>query len=609
MWKFFNKQPKNKRANTTQRKSFQFEILERREVLTAAIGLSLNSVSPYAFDPFSSTNSSSTTFNAKTGELVVTGTNASDVIRIETTSGGSALSQQLQVKVNGVVQMTLPAYTSRMTSQNQQLYMSSVKLLTVDARNGDDQVQNATGIPARIYGGAGNDTLTGGYGEDTLYGGVGDDTLNGGSGNDRLFGDDGNDLLYGGDGNDAVAGGTGGDQEYGGSGNDQLGAYWIGSNWMDDAGSDSIYGDAGDDVLGGGFGDDYLIGGDGADELWGDGGNDELLGKSGNDRLVGGDGNDRLSGDDGKDNLSGDAGDDRLFGGIGNDIIYGGIGFDSLSGDNGDDKLFGNDGNDYLYGGYGDDQLWGNAGSDQLFGDEGMDFLDAGSSWEPVNVGINSGNDNADFNAYVTVVNGTTYTDIKQGSGPTCWVVAPLAEAAAKGVDLGSRIAYLGNGDYRISWLRSDGHNQGFEIVKFTGDLLSTDAQPMNRGEMWTILNQRAILQQANRPWNNPGSGGTFTETSLYVGRDSKYIATNDLTTIQSALKGNLCLTANCPKGNVEAARLGLPDWHWYAVLGTHTESISGQITTMVDLYNPHGNSLTISWDSFTKMFSGVVAT
>ena len=43
------------------------------------------------------------------------------------------------------------------------------------------------GDKVRLYGGAGNDTLTGNAGADTLEGGTGDDVLHGGAGDDRYW--------------------------------------------------------------------------------------------------------------------------------------------------------------------------------------------------------------------------------------------------------------------------------------------------------------------------------------------------------------------------------------------------------------------------------------
>ncbi|WP_216070680.1 S-layer family protein, partial [Acinetobacter sp. 8I-beige] len=65
-----------------------------------------------------------------------------------------------------------------------------------------DQSTATDGV--RLYGYAGNDTLTGGSGNDLLRGGDGDDTLIGGAGNDLLIGGSGNDTFIGGLDSDTV---------------------------------------------------------------------------------------------------------------------------------------------------------------------------------------------------------------------------------------------------------------------------------------------------------------------------------------------------------------------------------------------------------------------
>ncbi len=140
----------------------------------------------------------------------------------------------------------------------------------------------------KIFGGAGNDTLTGTAGNDSLDGAGGDDTLAGLAGNDTLDGGDlGNDILFGNQGNDLLDG---------------------------EDGNDSIYGGRDSDILDGGNGDDFLFGN------WG---NDLLDGEDGNDTLYGGRDSDTLDGDSGNDFLSGDIGSDSIDGGNGNDTLTG----------------------------------------------------------------------------------------------------------------------------------------------------------------------------------------------------------------------------------------------------------------------------------------------
>lgn len=213
-------------------------------------------------------------------------------------------------------------------------------------------------------------------------------------------------------------------------------------------------------------------------------------------------------GGDGDDVLQGGTGNDILSGGTGDDMLCGGAGNDSLWGDAGQDQLFGEADNDALYGGENDDESWGGAGADVLFGGSGDDWMDAGSAGEAVN----GGGQPYDFSAYSWANGGTQIDDVKQGNGPTCWVMAGLASAAARGADLAGAISYRGDGVYRVSWApgQVDGRHQTCEDVTFTGKrslYLNTDAVPAHESESWVILYQRAILQQADRAWDNPGSG------------------------------------------------------------------------------------------------------
>jgi len=151
--------------------------------------------------------------------------------------------------------------------------------------------------PARITGGAANQTFTGGAANDVFRGGKGSETFYSSGGNDRASGGAGNDRLYGSWGNDTFSGGTGNDRIYGGAGNDKL------------------RGDAGNDVVDGGKGIDDTRGGSGNDRVTcGAGGRETAHGDAGNDVVACIDG---LGGD----TVNGGAGDDVCFGDVGDRFI------------------------------------------------------------------------------------------------------------------------------------------------------------------------------------------------------------------------------------------------------------------------------------------------
>lgn len=94
---------------------------------------------------------------------------------------------------------------------------------TINGTPGNDALPAApTAGALKIFGLAGNDTLTGGSDADSLTGGDGNDRIVGGAGNDTMLGNAGSDTLIGGDGVDIVRGGFGADHLTGGAGNDRF---------------------------------------------------------------------------------------------------------------------------------------------------------------------------------------------------------------------------------------------------------------------------------------------------------------------------------------------------------------------------------------------------
>jgi Ca2+-binding RTX toxin-like protein len=207
-------------------------------------------------------------------------------------------------------------------------------------------------------------------------------------------------------------------------------------------------------------------------------------------------------------------------GGAGNDTVknstgvasslHGAGGHDKLYGGTKGDNLYGGGGNDALYGGSGNDNLFGGAGADILRGQDGSDFLDDGS--------LNDGEDTSggagqDFLAHRIVVDGTKATDIDQSATPTCWVLAPLAAAAKAGINLGSRITYLGDGEYRVKLLDASGGYK-YQYVKLRGGMYGFEPVPVS-SESWVLLFHRAIMQEKGIDWTNKDAYPTGWPSSV----------------------------------------------------------------------------------------------
>ncbi|MEM1011026.1 MAG: peptidylprolyl isomerase [Planctomycetota bacterium] len=258
------------------------------------------------------------TLDSSTGILTVNGTTGSDNIAV------SLDGSNVIISINGLN-----------TSQPQ----DSVGIIEIEGGDGDDLIVLGEDVAAaRIFAGAGDDTVSGALGNDEIFGGDGDDVLDGFGGNDSIVGGEGNDYLLGGTGItfDAATLAAG---------------FFDQDTLIGGAGNDTLTGGLDANVLEGGEGDDLLNGSGSRDTLRGQAGNDTLRGFGNNDLLIGGDGNDTLVGDalDGPRGGVANGGPDSLEGGNGVDLIEGVFGDDSLDGGAGADFLFGGDGDDTVF--------------------------------------------------------------------------------------------------------------------------------------------------------------------------------------------------------------------------------------------------------------------
>jgi Ca2+-binding RTX toxin-like protein len=236
--------------------------------------------------------------------------------------------------------------------------VANTTLIQVSGQAGNDQLSldetNGALPAAKLFGGAGNDTLTGGSGNDLLFGEAGNDTLLGKGGIDQLFGGSGNDVLTGGAGND---------QAFGEAGNDRM-------IWNPGDGSDFNEGGDGIDTVevnGGAAAETFTVTANGARvrfdrtdpapfsidvgtseklTLNANDGNDVITAGNGLAPLIaltidGGAGNDTITGGDGNDTIIGGKGNDSAFMGAGNDTFVwnAGDGSDVVEGQGGHDTL------------------------------------------------------------------------------------------------------------------------------------------------------------------------------------------------------------------------------------------------------------------------------
>ncbi len=339
---------------------------------------------------------------------------------------------------------TVPKYTVKQngTSQTFSPFAITAGKVRFTGSGGNDSFTNNSDLAAFADGGIGNDTLVGGWGNDTLKGNDGSDSLYGADGNDTIYGEK-EIFAFGSAGNDFLDGGVG---------------------------NDTLSGNAGNDSLVGGAGSNSLDGGDGYDTVIASGDMNFRL----TNYQLNGPGVDQLTDIDAA-TLTGGAGANRIDaqGFLGNVAMYG------LAG------------NDTLIGG------WGN---DSLYGGNNNDWLEAGSDWE-----LADGGSGTDFNAHLWAISGTAGTDIVQQKAGTCVFLSALTGAANQGVDLQSRIIYLGDFNYRVSlydtnagWVDVEVPFNGMMVrgPKGTDDPASNQTDPVTSvDEFWTIVYQRAYLQ------------------------------------------------------------------------------------------------------------------
>lgn len=238
--------------------------------------------------------------------------------------------------------------------------------LRVFVKDGADSVDVGNAF-ARVYGGAGPDTLSASHGA-LLYGERGDDRLIGRAGEQGLLGGPGTDSLEGGAGRDWLAGGLGTDVIAGGSEADMVSYFRVSAPVrisLDGLANDGAAGEndwvqADVEDAEGGTGPTTFIGNAGPNRLFGSSSEGDVFRARGGSDFIGcGNGPDVVSAGSGDDFVSCQGGRDVISGGPGDDELQGGARADLIRGGGGRDWLFGGPRNDVLVGGPGRDRLRG----------------------------------------------------------------------------------------------------------------------------------------------------------------------------------------------------------------------------------------------------------
>jgi hypothetical protein len=256
------------------------------------------------------------------------------------------------------------------------------------------------------------------------------------------------------------------------------------------------------------------------------------------------------------------------------------------------------------------------------------------------------------INPYKWAEDGYKPEHIHQYNSGVCTIASALAAAAAAGLDLGSRIQYLGNSQYRVFL-----YEAGWQTVYFDGTVYDSDLIPRATGlsvqngqqvtrlvDFWPLLFARAYLQyQAHVDWHSdPGSDSNWYHGFLGIrapwtspknanfavaGGDKNNWDTSEGSALGHLLD-NLRLGSVCTVSTLDPAFGGQPNhsWNWIdRSIGTgHQWAVVGLTqgsdkVWRIQLYNPWGvdsdhgpldgpddGYVTMTWATFIAHFDTI---
>jgi hypothetical protein len=195
--------------------------------------------------------------------------------------------------------------------------------------------------------------------------------------------------------------------------------------------------------------------------------------------------------------------------------------------------------------------------------------------------------------AFTLVMAGPRYDQIRQGSGPTCWINASMAAVQYSGYDLPGQIQGKGNNRYEVKLYNLDDPKKGTAAglhetivqVDFDGKTLPADPKVKtgDKAAIWTVVYQRAVIE-AVRQWDPTQSiekphGGGGDVIGMMTGRPPVRIsakAADARQKVESALEAR------------KAVIYGMGT-HYWAVLKSSSESVTA--------YNPYGHTQVFTWE------------
>jgi hypothetical protein len=292
-------------------------------------------------------------------------------------------------------------------------------------------------------------------------------------------------------------------------------------------------------------------------------------------------------------------GHNTILGGSGNEWLYGYDGYNGIYAGNGQNDLLGFGGHNTLVGGTNYNVLYGYGGNNTLYGKSGTTYLNSESA-TPSDTLVGGAGTNWYFrpvNLSQPFANGENVTDVVEGRAPLCQTDSALADAAKQGINLASRIHYIGNCYYQVQL-----YGAPTQTVYFDGHYNDTDAQVAAGSQsFWPILFMRARLQAlgispsaeyTTAQWDalNQKLGGRLYSVndalSMFTGKATTTIAINqsNVQSLANSLNaGHLVVASSYSQSGVSSD--GIIGNHAYAVLSVFYQNGSWKVR----LYNPWG--------------------